>query len=181
MNRREGYRKSVFGLVACLTCTLVLWNGGGSGREDAYRLPGVAHAASGEGMAAPDFELKDLNGASVRLSAYKGTKSVLLYFWATWCPYCIQAKPQIAKLRDSISPGEMEILGVNVGGGDSLEKLRKYQQGHPVSWPVLYDENGSAVKAYQIQGIPLFVLINKQGNIAYRGNVLPPDVSKMLK
>lgn len=142
---------------------------------------GAGIANSADAKVAPDFELRDLGGSAIRLSQYKGERSVLLYFWATWCPYCIAVKPELAKLRESINPGEMEILGINVGGGDSLDKLKRYQEGHPVTWPVLYDGEGTAVRAYQIQGIPLFVLVDKEGNIAYRGNALPEDLKKLLK
>lgn len=138
-------------------------------------------SAMGMGRAAPDFTLKDLGGTEIRLSNYKGDRYVLLYFWATWCPYCIQAKPQIAKLREKFGANVMEVLGINVGGGDSLEKLKRYQEGHPVSWPILYDGEGLTTRAYQIQGIPLFVLVDREGNVAYRGNILPEDLQQFMK
>ena len=153
--------------------------------------PGIAAGAdnriipaSAEGSvsaSAPDFELRDLNGSMFRLSKYKGDRYVLLYFWATWCPYCVAVKPQIAKLRETIALDRMEILAIDVGGGDTLEKLKRYQEGHPAAWPVLYDGDGVATKVYQIQGIPLFVLVDKDGNVAYRGNALPQDLGKFMK
>ena len=73
----------------------------------------------------------------VRLSKFKGERPVLIYFWATWCPYCITVRPDVLKLREKTGPSEMEILGINVGGTDSLERLKRYQEGHPVSWPIL--------------------------------------------
>lgn len=127
-----------------------------------------------------DFELPNLNGAMVRLSKFKGERPVLIYFWATWCPYCISMKPDIHKLREKIGPSEMEILAVNVGGSDSIERLKRYQEGHPVSWPVLYDGDGKVMKAYKVQGIPLFVLVNKEGNVVYRDSTLPSDIRKYL-
>jgi thiol-disulfide isomerase/thioredoxin len=130
--------------------------------------------------AAADFELPDLNGSAIRLSKFKGERPVLIYFWATWCPYCISIKPDIAKLREKTGPGEMEILGINVGGSDSLERLKRYQEGHPVSWPILYDGDGKVSKAYAVKGIPLFVLVNKEGDVVYRDNEPPTDVRKYL-
>jgi cytochrome c biogenesis protein CcmG/thiol:disulfide interchange protein DsbE len=130
---------------------------------------------------AVDFELPNLNGSTVRLSKFRGERSVLIYFWATWCPYCISVRPEIAKLREKMGPSEMEILGINVGGTDSLERLKRYQEGHPVSWPILYDSDGKVSKAYGVQGIPLFVLVNKEGNVVYRDNEPPSDVRKYLQ
>jgi peroxiredoxin len=130
---------------------------------------------------APDFELKDLKGAPFRLSTFKGQKPVLIYFWATWCPYCIQAKPMIVRVQQKMGEKEMQIFGINVGEGDTLDKLRRYQEGHPVNWPILYDDGGQVSRAYRVQGIPLFVLVDKDGSIVYRGNDVPENPSKYLK
>jgi peroxiredoxin len=137
--------------------------------------------SSGKEVGAIDFELKDLNDSPVRLSQFRGNRYVLVYFWATWCPYCLAVKPEIQKIRDRIPAQEMEILAINVGGGDSIERLKKYQEGHPVPYPVLYDGNGGVTRAYQVQGIPLFLLVNKEGNIVFKDNMLPPDITKYMK
>ncbi|MGV8073300.1 MAG: peroxiredoxin family protein [Syntrophobacteraceae bacterium] len=130
---------------------------------------------------APEFTLNDLNGGTVKLSVFKGQKPVLLYFWATWCPYCLTAKPQIARLREKIPASELEILGINVGEGDSPEKVKRYLAGHPAPYPILYDDGGKVSRSYRVQGIPLYVLIDKAGNFAYRGNTLPNDPMEYLK
>ena len=62
---------------------------------------------------AKDFELKDLDGTQVRLSDFRGKESVLLYFWASWCPSCIAIKPQVAKLRSDVGRDRLEILAIN--------------------------------------------------------------------
>jgi peroxiredoxin len=130
---------------------------------------------------APDFELSDLNGSSVRLSKFKGDRPVLLYFWATWCPYCIAAKPQIAQLREKFAQKEMEIFGINVGEGDSLERLKRFQEGHPVTWPILYDTGGKVSRTYHVQGIPLFILVDKEGNVVYRSTSPPANPREYLQ
>lgn len=132
-------------------------------------------------VSAIDFELKDLNDAPIRLSQFRGKSYVLVYFWATWCPYCLAMKPEIMKIRERIPAQELEILAINVGGGDSIERIKKYQEGHPVPYPVLYDANGGVTRAYQVQGIPLFLLVNKEGNIVFKDNTLPPDITKHMK
>ncbi|NLI81168.1 MAG: TlpA family protein disulfide reductase [Deltaproteobacteria bacterium] len=132
-------------------------------------------------VAAIDFELQDLNGNDVRLSKFRGESHVLLYFWATWCPYCLAVKPELKKIRERIASKDLEILAINVGGGDSLERLKKYQEGHPVPWSVLYDGNGGVTRAYQVQGIPLFILVDKEGKITFRDNMLPSDITKYMK
>lgn len=132
-------------------------------------------------VVAPDFELQDLKGTNVKLSQFRGDRPVMLYFWATWCPSCLSIKPHIAKVREKVTEKEMEILGINVGEGDSLEKVKRYQDGHPVTWPILYDTGSKVARTYKVQGIPMFVLVNKEGMIVYQGNDLPQEPLKLLK
>ncbi|MCE5333618.1 MAG: TlpA family protein disulfide reductase [Desulfobacteraceae bacterium] len=138
-------------------------------------------AAPQDGKAAPDLELQDLTGNKVALGSYKGKTPVMLYFWATWCPYCLSARPGVVKLRNEIPKSSLEILAVNVGGGDSLAKVKRFEEAHPAPFKVLFDAEGKAVRAFAVQGIPLFVIIDKNGNIVYRANELPADPMKHLK
>jgi peroxiredoxin len=143
-------------------------------------LPGVMKAEAAPKIPAKDFQLKDLNGSLVRLSDYRGKQAVLLYFWASWCPSCMEMKPQVAKLRSDVSRDKMEILGVNVGSRDTLERLLQIEKGHPTPYPVLYDDDSKVSRAYQIQGIPVFILIDKEGSVVYRNYQLPKDIQKYL-
>jgi len=151
--------------------------GGGPFESVSGHLPRFASAA---GPSANDFQLKDLNGSPVRLSDYKGKQPVLLYFWATWCSACKTVKPDISKLRSEIGRDKMEILAINVGHIDTLEKVMQYQKAQPVPWTVLYDDGGKVTDAYQVRGIPLFVLINKEGSVVYRSNSLPGNIQRYL-
>lgn len=145
------------------------------------QVAGVALAAGLDNTPAPDFELKDLRGNTVRMSAFKGQKAVLVYFWATWCPYCLKAKPEVAELRKENSESDLAILAINVGGSDSLERIKRFNEVNPAPWPVLYDKDGDISRSYHVQGIPLFVLVNKGGNIVYIGNTLPKPKEYLKK
>lgn len=130
---------------------------------------------------APDFELPDLNGTTFSLSKYKSQTPVLLYFWATWCPYCMAVRPAVINLRKGTPKTDLEILAINVGGGDSLAKVKKFEEAHPAPYTVLFDGEGKAIRPYRVQGIPYFVLIDKNGMIRYHGNELPRDPLGMVK
>jgi thiol-disulfide isomerase/thioredoxin len=131
--------------------------------------------------APPDFQLQDLNGTPVTLSQFKGQKPVLLYFWATWCPYCMAARPTVIELRKATPASDMEVLGINVGGADSLAKVKRYEERNPAPYPVLYDADGKVAHSYQIRGIPFFILIDKAGKIEYRGSTLPSNMMKSME
>jgi thiol-disulfide isomerase/thioredoxin len=136
--------------------------------------------ASGS-TAAPDFELPDLNGSNVVLSVYKGQKPVLIYFWATWCPHCMEVRPAVINLRKEIAPGDLEVLAINVGGGDSLARVKLFEEAHPAPYTVLYDSEAKTARIFKVQGIPHFVLIDKNGAVKYSGNQLPSNPMALLK
>ncbi len=138
-------------------------------------------AASESPAPAPNFELPDLKGTNISLSDFKGQKPVLLYFWATWCPYCISVRPEVIKLRKQISEKDLGVLAVNVGGSDTLDKLKRYEEANPAPYMVLYDASGKTARSFKIFGIPHFVLIDKDGVIKYSGNNLPSDLMALLK
>lgn len=177
----RGGRLRVFTRFATAVMLFMLVAAQSAGCAEDKGILGSLFGSGGKEVAAIDFELKDLNDSPVRLSQFRGKSYVLIYFWATWCPYCLAVKPEIQKIRDRIPAQEMEILAINVGGGDSLERIKKYQEGHPVPYPVLYDGNGGVTRAYQVQGIPLFLVVNKEGNIVFKDNMLPEDITKYMK
>jgi hypothetical protein len=75
------------------------------------------------GKPAPDFELKDLQGQSVKLADLRG-KVVLLNFWATWCGPCRQEIPHLEKLYQTYKEKGLVILGVD--NEDNIETVRQF-------------------------------------------------------
>jgi peroxiredoxin len=183
MSLKMAFHGLLCGLAAMAVALLLLPQPEGIAAESHEPMMLASFFGFGSDTKAPavDFELPSLNGSMVRLSKYKGERPVLIYFWATWCPYCVAMRPDFLKLREKIGPSEMEIIGINVGGSDSPERWKRYQEGHPVSWPMLFDGDGKVMKAYKVQGIPLVVLVNKEGDVVYRDNGLPSDVRKYLR
>ena len=73
-------------------------------------MPAGAISAK-KGEVAPDFELSDLSGNTVKLSDYKG-KVVFLAFWASWCPRCMDELVFLQGLYTVLSE-EMVVLAIN--------------------------------------------------------------------
>src|SRR6201984_378999 len=86
-------------------------------------VSGVTNKAGGNpddqkaGEVAPDLTLKDLNGADVSLSDYKG-KAVLVNFWATWCEPCKVEIPWLVDLQKKYGPQGLQIVGITKEDGD---------------------------------------------------------------
>ena len=179
MNKMHCTRKVLQWTIAVLFVFQLFQGIGTANASDSK--PGLLALLSGDTGPASDFDLKDLNGSGHRLSSYKGNRPVLLYFWATWCPACLSVKPYVANMRKDVPESELEILGINVGGVDSLERVKKYLSGHPAPYPTLYDDGGQVTKSYRVQGIPLFVLVDRDGKVVYRSNSAPSDIKELIR
>src|SRR4051794_36079864 len=88
-------------------------------------------------VAADDFNLLDLNGKPQILSAYKG-KWVLVNFWATWCPPCLEEIPDLIALQESHK--EMIVIGIAMDY-KSKKAILDFADDNLMSYPlVLGDE-----------------------------------------
>lgn len=118
------------------------------------------------GQSAPDVPLVAADGASVSLSSYRG-KPVLLDFWATWCPPCVESLPKLAELAKETAPKGLVLLGVDE---DKEEKrATDFLAKHNYTWPNTHDD-GSIHEAFNRVGIPLVVLIDARGQIVFYGS-----------
>lgn len=124
-------------------------------------------AASETALAEPvDFSVPLLGGGEFALHDHRGAKPVLLKFWATWCAACVKEMPAYralhARLKDRVA-----FLAVNVGVSDPLERVRTAIIDHALTMPVTYDASGALWKQFGVIGTPMYVLIDRQGNVAY--------------
>ena len=68
---------------------------------------------------APNFSLRDLKGATVKLSDFKG-KVILLHFWATWCKPCVEEIPSLINLNKSIQDREFELVTISTDNNKKI-------------------------------------------------------------
>ncbi len=78
--------------------------------ESDAATPVEGGSCKAEGMANLNLAVKDMNGADVKLSDYKG-KVILLNFWATWCPPCLAEIPEFVKVYEEKKNDGFTILG----------------------------------------------------------------------
>ena len=114
---------------------------------------------------ATDFCLETLEGETYTLSAMRGNV-VLLDVSASWCGPCNEVIPQIKTIYDQFSDvDEVVIWGIN--DGETPEQVQKFMGEHQLPWPLLLDRRKQVREAYQIGGIPFFILIDKRGTWQY--------------
>jgi thiol-disulfide isomerase/thioredoxin len=123
------------------------------------------------GNPAPDFRGDfAINGEPVKISALKG-KVVLVDFWATWCPPCVDAIPHLIELSRRYKGAGLEVVGVTMyNNEDDTEAQRelftKFVRRHNMDYLVMALDNAEAtptVQAYGVRNIPQVVLIDRAG------------------
>lgn len=114
-----------------------------------------------------DFKGKTAEGKTIKLSDYKG-KVVLLNFWASWCEPCKKELPFLAKLHEKLKPAGFEMITINLD--IEVEKMQKFltEQNMQPEFPVIFDQENSLPRLYDVEAMPTSVLIDKQGIIRYR-------------
>jgi thiol-disulfide isomerase/thioredoxin len=127
-----------------------------------------AHLALTNGQPAPDFTLVDAAGKSVSLSALKG-KVVYLDFWATWCGPCLAEMPASLELRQKFAGRDVVFLYVSLDS--KTADWQKYVAARQPASPAavqLHDAaafDGAAAQAFNVQSIPSYWLIGRDGRI----------------
>lgn len=130
------------------------------------RSPYAAGPISGEakGSAAPDFELKDLQGNTVRLSDYKG-KAVLVNFWATYCAPCKVEIPWFVELQKELGPEGLQIVGISMDDELTPQQLAAFSGAMKMNYPVLVGTEKVAESYGGIESLPISFYIGRDGKI----------------
>ncbi|HEX9853125.1 MAG TPA: TlpA disulfide reductase family protein [Woeseiaceae bacterium] len=122
-------------------------------------------ASSGlTGQPAPDFALKSATGKNLRLSEYRG-EVVMINFWATWCGPCQQEMPLLEELHTRYQRVGFRLLGVNID--DDSRRALQMVDDLGVSFPVLFDETKAVSKLYQVEAMPVTVILDRAGTVRY--------------
>ena len=116
---------------------------------------------------APDFTLPGTDGKTYSLKDFRG-KTLIIDFWATWCPDCREEMPQLLALQKKLN-GRKDIVMVGVSFDTDPAKLEAYVKEQGIGWLQLSDfksKKESAIsEAYHIQWIPTKYVIGPDGKV----------------
>ena len=119
------------------------------------------------------FNLSDLNGISLDLNVYKDEKSVLMLFWTTWCPYCRESLIALNDDYKRLEKEGIEVIAVNIQ--ESSSRVSRFMKKYNLFLRIILDEDAQLAKDYRVIGIPTYLLMNKKGDIVFKGNRFPED------
>lgn len=110
----------------------------------------------------PDIEFTDPEGNAHTLADYQG-QVVLLNFWATWCAPCREEMPSLDRLQTELGGDDFQVVPVATGRNPPEKIDRFFQENGIENLPVLLDPRQQLAREMAVIGLPVTVLINRDG------------------
>ncbi|WP_417223200.1 TlpA disulfide reductase family protein [Amphritea sp.] len=110
------------------------------------------------------LQLSDTNNQAVDLNQYQG-RIVLVNFWATWCPPCVEEMPSLQRLQQQFDPKEFQVIAINLGQSQATVNAFFANQTFNFDLPVYLDDKGIAFSQLKIAGMPASFLVNQKGEL----------------
>ena len=143
--RRVGARRS--GLALALPLILAL---------------GGCHTAARVGRRAPDFTVRTAQGERRTLASYHG-RVLILNFWATWCPPCLEEIPSLNRLHQRIQGLPVSILAISID--QNRKQYRKFLQDWKIGFATARDPSAAIMHRYGTKKIPETYIIGPHGRV----------------
>ena len=171
-------------IILYFTLLLVLFSAACKDTGSDSRRAGLTPRV-GEHMKMVHFNLPSASeNTMVDSKQFKG-KVLLVTFFATWCPPCIQEIPSLIELQNSLGPKGFSVIGMSVDEG-GVPPVKRLIDRTGINYPVLMADNETAKGFGGVTGIPVTFLVNQQGDLVkkYLGyiehDVLEDEIKKLL-
>ncbi len=150
-----------------------------------FQGAGITLANDLIGQPAPDFALRSIDSGNLRLSEFR-SEVVVLTFWSDWCGKCRSALPVLKSLHAQYEDAGLQMLAVDIDG--DVAKAREFAIQNGIEYPVLADTKQAVSRAYDLNKMPLSVVVDREGNIRFihagfsddDGQLLAAEVADLL-
>jgi peroxiredoxin len=136
-----------------------------------------------EGLSLQDIRLKNIDGKEVDLKRDYAGKALLVTFWATWCPHCVEEIPSMNRALAQMDKERFAMVSVSYKDTDAI--MNAFRKKVPMDFPVLMDRTGDVSKAWKVYAFPSSFLIDRSGRVRYSINTGAvwdaPDVLDKLR
>ena len=132
-------------------------------RTHSPELHGFALVVFDEPFLAPDFNLPSLDGYERKLSDYRGG-FVLLNFWATWCPPCLEEMPSMQVIHERYQSHGFQVVAVS-SDEEGAPLVSEFVDKVGVNFAVLLDTDQSVSTIYGASNLPISFVLNADGEV----------------
>ena len=105
----------------------------------------------------------------------------MLDFWATWCQPCVQALPEMQRVAERWSERGLTVVGVSIDGPRNQSRVRPFAAKLGLTFPIVFDGDGTLQRDYQVTAVPTTVVIGTDGRIAYASEGWWPGETKKIE
>ena len=124
--------------------------------------------------------LRTMEGRRVPVDSLLADGPVVLNFWATWCRPCRVEMPKLEDLMEDLGPRHVHFAAVSLDTRRSKGKVEEYIEKNDLKLPVYRDPEGSLARKFKVTAIPTTVLLNQDGEIAFRTRGYRPGDEVLL-
>jgi len=170
--REEGFVRKFFLLV--LICSLVIVCSVSQSRAQWFLFQNPLL-----GKQAKEFSLQDMDGRKQSLSDLRKGAPVIIFFWATWCPHCVNQLADLQKHADLFSRKNIRLILVDLG--EDAQKVGNFLARRGLSFDmILFDSDGAVANDYGVQGVPTYIFIGRNGVVKAVDHRLLRDYERIL-
>lgn len=113
------------------------------------------------------MDFPDPDGRVHRLEEWKG-KVLIVNFWATWCPPCLEEMPEFVKIQSELGESGLQFLGVAI---DDPNAVKDFLASTPINYPILMGDDGGEAWAAQLGNrmnvLPFSAVFDRTGKLAH--------------
>jgi peroxiredoxin len=124
-----------------------------------------------EGQPAPDFAGTDPDGGPAALEALRGVRATLLFFAASSCPFSVQELANLRGIAEAYRDKGVAVAIIN--RGQTAEEIRPVYRRHVPELPVVWDRSGEICRAYGVDAVPFYYLLDADGKVVRRRSFTP--------
>ena len=118
----------------------------------------------------PRFEIRTMAGETVSSEGLLG-RTVVLEFWATWCPACVSSLPALNAYRNSIKDDQsIAVFGVHVPKGAFAPSVSSFMERRQYRFDVILDSHADLSRSFQIESIPTLIILGPDGRVRHVKN-----------